>query len=64
MTLAVALDHPLPGLAAQVRQAVADASAHEIGLAVSSIDLSIVSELEPLTPAAPAEPTSRNGTEP
>ncbi|MGW2917829.1 hypothetical protein ACWDBF_08190 [Streptomyces angustmyceticus] len=64
MTLAVALDHPLPGRAAQVRQAVADASAHEIGVAVSSIDLSIVSELEPLTPAAPAEPTSRNGTEP
>ncbi|MGW7486280.1 hypothetical protein [Streptomyces sp. NPDC054786] len=61
MTLAVTLDQPLPSRAAQVRQAVADASAHEIGLAVSSIDLRIVSELEPLTSA---EPTPRNGTGP
>ncbi|MFJ5798593.1 hypothetical protein [Streptomyces decoyicus] len=61
MTLAATLDQPLPGRAAQVRRAVADASAQEIGLAVSSIDLSIVSELEPLPPA---EPTPRNGTGP
>ncbi|AWN30642.1 hypothetical protein [Streptomyces sp. NEAU-S7GS2] len=61
MTLAATLDQPLPSRAAQVRQAVADASAQEIGLAVSSIDLSIVSELEPLLLA---EPTPRNGTGP
>ncbi|MFF9785176.1 hypothetical protein [Streptomyces nigrescens] len=61
MTLAATLDQPLPSRAAQVRRAVAHASAQEIGLAVSSIDLSIVSELEPLPPA---EPTPRNGTGP
>ncbi|MGW2918883.1 hypothetical protein ACWDBF_13595 [Streptomyces angustmyceticus] len=61
MSLAATLDHPLPGRAAQVRRAVADASAREIGLAVSSIDLSIVSELEPL---ASAEPIPRKGTVP
>ncbi|MFH8574052.1 hypothetical protein [Streptomyces sp. NPDC017993] len=61
MTLAATLDEPLPGRTAQVRRAVADASAHDIGLAVHSIDLRIVSELEVVTSD---EPTPRNGTGP
>ncbi|MFE2225089.1 hypothetical protein [Streptomyces kronopolitis] len=61
MTLAVTLDQPLPGRATQVRMAVADASAREIGLAVSGIDLHIESELEPLTSVGP---TPRNGAGP
>ncbi|MFG2887927.1 hypothetical protein [Streptomyces sp. NPDC048248] len=62
MTLAATLDQPLPIRAAEVRRAVAYASAHEIGLAVNSIDLWIESELEPMTSAASAEPSSLNGT--
>ncbi|WP_206311700.1 hypothetical protein [Streptomyces sp. DASNCL29] len=58
MTLAVTLDRPLPGRAAEVRRAVAHAAEHELGLAVSTIDLRIVSVLEPLKPLRPLEPTA------
>ncbi|MGW7618057.1 Asp23/Gls24 family envelope stress response protein [Streptomyces antimycoticus] len=64
VTLAVTLDHPLPDRATEVRRAVAHAAGHELGLAVSTIDLRIVSVLEPLEPLEPTaseEPTLRDG---
>ncbi|MBP8535106.1 hypothetical protein [Streptomyces sp. MK37H] len=62
MTLAVTLDQPLPGRATEVRRAVAHAAGHELGLAVSTIDLRIASVLEPLRPTAFGEPTLRDGS--
>ncbi|MGW3428226.1 hypothetical protein ACWDHW_09730 [Streptomyces melanosporofaciens] len=62
MTLAVTLDQPLPGRATEVRRAVAHAAGHELGLAVSTIDLRIASVLEPLKPIASGEPTLRDGS--
>ncbi|MFI0764210.1 hypothetical protein ACH4TQ_04680 [Streptomyces sp. NPDC021218] len=62
MTLAVTLDQPLPGRATEVRRAVAHAVGHELGLAVSTIDLRIASVLEPLKPIASGEPTLRDGS--
>lgn len=41
MTLAMALDLPLPERAARVRRAVLDAAEHELGLAVTEVDLRI-----------------------
>ncbi|RNG17734.1 hypothetical protein [Streptomyces botrytidirepellens] len=64
ITLAMTLDHPLPGRAAEVRRAVACAAEHELGLAVSGIDLAIVSVLEPSTPTAAAEPMVRSRSGP
>jgi uncharacterized alkaline shock family protein YloU len=61
MTLAMTLNQPLPGRATDVRRAVAYAAGQELGLAVSGIDLRIVSVLEPLKPAASAEPAPQNG---
>ncbi|MFE4370381.1 hypothetical protein ACFRMN_19475 [Streptomyces sp. NPDC056835] len=55
MTLSMTLDLPLPGRATAVRRAVAYAAAQKLGLAISGIDLRIVSVLEPLTPTASAE---------
>ncbi|MFE4535287.1 hypothetical protein ACFRKB_09420 [Streptomyces scopuliridis] len=64
MTLAMTLDQPLPGRATAVRRAVAYAAAQGLGLAVSGIDLRIVSVLEPLTPTASAEPAERRRSGP
>ncbi|GGO99623.1 hypothetical protein [Wenjunlia tyrosinilytica] len=61
MTLATTLDQPLPPRAAEVRRAVAYAAREELGLAVSGIDLKIVSVLEPLKSTASAEPAPQNG---
>jgi hypothetical protein len=61
MTLAMTLDKPFPGRAAKVRRAVAYAAQHELGLAVRSIDLSIVSVLKVLKPSAPDGSPPRNG---
>ncbi|MFE9123731.1 hypothetical protein [Streptomyces sp. NPDC007172] len=46
MTLAAALDQPLPGCAAQVRQAVLKAADHTLGLAVTGVDLRIDTVLD------------------
>ncbi|MEU6288579.1 hypothetical protein [Streptomyces sp. NPDC046988] len=46
MTLSVTLDQPLPGRTEEVRRAVADAAAHELGLAVEAIDLRVSAEWE------------------
>ncbi|MBT2404925.1 MULTISPECIES: hypothetical protein [unclassified Streptomyces] len=48
MTLATTLDQPLPERAAQVRQAVLHAAQHELGLAVTDVDLEINTLLDPL----------------
>ncbi|MEU7551132.1 hypothetical protein AB0B01_02025 [Streptomyces sp. NPDC044571] len=48
MTLATTLDRPLRERAAHVRQAVLHAAHHELGLAVTGVDLEITSLLEPL----------------
>jgi hypothetical protein len=61
MTLASTLDQPLPDRATQVRRAVAYAARQELGLAISRIDLRIVSVLETPQPTADAEPALRNG---
>lgn len=61
MTLAATLDEPLPGRAAHVRRAVAHAARHELGLAVSGIDLTIVSVLRPVRPSAVGEPAASSG---
>lgn len=61
MTLAATLDRPLPGRATEVRRAVAYAARHELGLAVGSIDLTVVSVLRPVEPSAPAEPAPTSG---
>lgn len=47
MTLAAALDQPLPARAAQVRRAVLHAAEHQLGLAVTSVDLKIDAVLAP-----------------
>lgn len=62
MTLALTLDQPLPDRATQVRRAVAYAARQELGLAVSSINLKIVSVLKPMKPTTSAEPARRNGS--
>ncbi|MGW2170722.1 hypothetical protein ACWEDZ_35475 [Streptomyces sp. NPDC005047] len=46
MTLSLTLDQPLPGRTEEVRRAVADAAAHELGLAVDAIDLRVSAEWE------------------
>lgn len=45
MTLAAALDHPLPAKAEQVRRTVIDAAGQALGLAVTDVDLRVVDVL-------------------
>lgn len=56
MTLSVTLDQPLPGRTEQVRRAVADAAAHELGLAVDAIDLRVSAEWERPHPTGASGP--------
>ena len=63
MTLAVTLDEPLPDRATQVRRAVAYAARQRLGLAARSIDLRIVSVLEPFKPPARAVPALQHRSE-
>ncbi|UUU37713.1 hypothetical protein [Streptomyces sp. NBC_00162] len=60
MTLATALDQPLPEQAAQVRRAVLHAADHVLGLAVADVDLEIDAVLDPLD-APGARSTERGG---
>ncbi|WP_329191817.1 MULTISPECIES: hypothetical protein [unclassified Streptomyces] len=53
MTIAAALDDPLPELAEEVRQAVLGAADHLLGLAVATVDLTINAVLE--SPTRPVE---------
>ena len=61
MTLAVGLDAPLPGRADWCAGPSMPPRPHDIGLAVHSVDLRIVSELEHVTSGGP---TPRNGAGP
>ncbi|WP_141753617.1 hypothetical protein [Streptomyces agglomeratus] len=60
MTLAAALDQPLPDRAARVRRAVLQAADHELGLAVSDLDLKIDTVLDPAVVSS-GGPTKRSG---
>lgn len=64
MTLATTLDQPVPGRAAQVRRAVAYAARRRLGLALSSIDVKIVSVLEYPKPRVRAGPPPRDASRP
>ncbi|MFD9006560.1 hypothetical protein ACFV0T_37390 [Streptomyces sp. NPDC059582] len=46
MTLAVALDRPLPDLADQVRRTVLHSAGQELGLTVTAVDITVVDVLE------------------
>ncbi|MFF9125190.1 hypothetical protein ACF09J_18115 [Streptomyces sp. NPDC014889] len=50
MTLAAALDRPLPGRVDQVRRSVIDAAGQALGLAVTAVDIVVVDVLEPPAP--------------
>jgi hypothetical protein len=63
MTLATTLARPLPGRATEVRRAVAYAARQRLGLAVSSIDLEIISVLEPSGFTASAKLPPRSASE-
>ncbi|KMO93450.1 hypothetical protein ACS04_34750 [Streptomyces roseus] len=56
MTIAAALDDPLPQLAEEVRGAVLGAAHHMLGLAVAAVDLTINAVLEPPAPAVDDNP--------
>jgi hypothetical protein len=47
MTLAAALDRPLPDRAHQVRRSVLDSAGQDLGLAVTAVDITVVDVLEP-----------------
>ena len=47
MTLAAALDRPLPDRVHQVRRAVVHSAGQDLGLAVSAVDITVVDVLEP-----------------
>jgi hypothetical protein len=52
MTLAAALDGPLPGRVHQVRRSVFQSAVQDLGLAVTAVDITVVDvlETEPLFP--------------
>lgn len=54
MTLAAALDRPLPDRVHQVRRSVIDAADQALGLAVTAVDIIVVDVLEPFPPLSPA----------
>lgn len=53
MTLAAALDRPLPDRVHQVRRAVLHSAGQDLGLAVSAVDITVVDVLEPWPPRGP-----------
>ncbi|MCZ4102231.1 MULTISPECIES: hypothetical protein [Streptomyces] len=61
MTLATALDQPLPDRAAQVRRAVLHAADRELGMALAGIDLKIDAVLDPFDASShePTEPSEQ-----
>ncbi|WP_225078422.1 Asp23/Gls24 family envelope stress response protein [Streptomyces sp. CoT10] len=54
MTLAAALDRPLPDRVDQVREAIVDAAGHALGLDVTAVDIIVVDVLEPPVQVGPA----------
>jgi hypothetical protein len=63
-TLATTLDQPVPVRAAEVRRAVTYAARRRLGLALSSIDVTIVSVLEHAKLRVSAGPPPRNASRP
>jgi hypothetical protein len=63
MTLAAALDQPLPERAALVREAVLLAADRELGLAVTNVDLEVVAVLEPPRTADSGGPSGGTSAE-
>jgi uncharacterized alkaline shock family protein YloU len=47
MTLAAALDHPLPERVRQVRRSVLHSAGRDLGMAVTAVDITVVDVLEP-----------------
>ncbi|MFI6037035.1 hypothetical protein ACIBBD_23240 [Streptomyces sp. NPDC051315] len=56
MTLAAALDRPLPDRVRQVRRSVLDSAGQDLGLAVTAVDITVVDVLEPGPPLGPGLP--------
>ncbi|MFJ5033997.1 hypothetical protein ACIQB5_39455 [Streptomyces sp. NPDC088560] len=54
MTLAAALDRPLPDRVHQVRRSVLHLAGQDLGLAVAAVDITVVDVLKPLPPVRPA----------
>ncbi|MFI6006332.1 hypothetical protein ACIA98_39190 [Streptomyces sp. NPDC051366] len=57
MTLAAALDRPLPDRVHQVRQSVLHSAVRDLGLAVTAVDITVVDVLQPPPPVSPGRPT-------
>ncbi|MEV6112524.1 hypothetical protein AB0L59_08325 [Streptomyces sp. NPDC052109] len=57
MTLAAALDRPLPDRVHQVRRSVLHSAGQDLGLAVTAVDITVVDVLEPEPPPGPGLPT-------
>lgn len=57
MTVAAALDRPLPDRVDQVRRSVLDSAGQDLGLAVTAVDITVVDVLEPWPPLSPGHPT-------
>lgn len=53
MTLAAALNRPLPDRVHQVRRSVFDSALRDLGLAVTAVDITVVDVLEPWPPPGP-----------
>lgn len=54
MTLAAALNRPLPETVTQVRRSIIHAAEQALGLAVTTVDIIVADVLEPFVPPAPA----------
>ncbi|MBW8706806.1 hypothetical protein MBT84_44980 [Streptomyces sp. MBT84] len=63
MTLAAALDRPLPETVTQVRRSIIHAAGQALGMAVTTVDIMVADVLEPFAPPAPAGsgPTTGGG---
>ncbi|MFF4354718.1 hypothetical protein [Streptomyces sp. NPDC001530] len=60
MTLAAALDRPLPDTVRQVRRSVLHSAGQDLGLAVTTVDITVVDVMEPWPPlgsSGPGHPT-------
>ncbi|KOV58073.1 hypothetical protein [Streptomyces sp. MMG1121] len=56
MTLAAALDRPLPDRVRQVRRSVLHSAGQDLGLAVTAVDITVIDVLEPEPPPGPGLP--------
>ncbi|MEU6093170.1 hypothetical protein ABZ865_41850 [Streptomyces sp. NPDC047085] len=61
MTLAAALDRPLPGRVDQVRRSIIHAAEQALGLAVTAVDIIVADVLEPSLPPGPTHSGQTTG---